>query len=55
MQPTQDTHSAVESFFKQTTVLLNGVFEAMQTRSEKSTPQSPLAGVTDAEIDNLFK
>ena len=40
---------------KQTTVLLNGVFEAMQTRSEKSAPQSPLAGVTDAEIDNLFK
>ena len=40
---------------KQTTALLNGVFEDMHSRSQAGAAKSPLADVTEAEIDNLFK
>ena len=40
---------------KQTTALLNGVFDDMQSRSQAGASKSPLADVTEAEIDNLFK
>lgn len=40
---------------RQTTALLSAVFKDMQARSSQNAQASPLADVTDAEIDNLFK